>query len=191
MLEPSDLMKRVVTILENFHLRYFVTGSIASMYYGEPRLTLDVDIVVDLPLARVREFCSAFPIDEFYVSEDAARDAVRRCSQFNILHPESGLKVDIMIPDTGELDQARLQRARRVVPFSGFEAFFSSPEDVILKKLDYYREGQSEKHVRDIASMLKVNGDTLDVGYIEQWAQRLNLMAEWRVMQDRVKGGKE
>jgi hypothetical protein len=186
-LEPSELLKRVVIVLENKQLRYFVTDSIASMYYGEPRMTLDVDVVVDLPLTRVKEFCSAFAKDEYYVSEDAARDAVRRFSQFNILHGESGLKVDVIIPDAGEFNASRLRRARRVHPFPGLEASFSSAEDVILKKLDYYREGQSEKHVRDIASMLKVSGDKLDFGYIEQWVQRLDLMSEWRVMLKRVK----
>jgi hypothetical protein len=188
MLQPSDLLKRVVTTLEDFQLRYFVTGSIASIYYGEPRLTLDVDVVVDLQLACVKDFCAAFPKDEFYVSEEAARDAVRRNGQFNIVHPESGIKVDVIIPDAGEFDTGRLQRARRVIPSIGLEAFFASPEDVILKKLEYYREGQSEKHLRDIASMLKIMGDKLDIPYIERWTQRLDLSDEWRIVRERAGG---
>jgi hypothetical protein len=92
-MEPAELMVRVARVLERLGLRYAVGGSMASMRYGEPRFTNDIDIVVDLTPEKVAEFMDQFPPHEFYVSEEAARQAIRHRSQFNIIHPTSGLKV--------------------------------------------------------------------------------------------------
>ena len=91
-MEPSELLRFVVSVLERLGLRYFVTGSTATIFYGEPRFTNDIDIVVELPAERVDEFCRQFPEDDFCVSTAAADAAVERHSMFNIIHPRSGLK---------------------------------------------------------------------------------------------------
>ena len=84
--------------LERLGLRYFVTGSTATIFFGEPRFTNDIDLVVDLPEERIGELCGAFPPESFYLAEEAVRRAVRNRGQFNLIHPVSGLKVDMVIP---------------------------------------------------------------------------------------------
>jgi hypothetical protein len=185
-MEQSELLRFVTTVLRDLGLRYFVTGSTATIFYGEPRFTNDIDIVVDLPESRIQEFCNWFPLDEFYVSEPAARDAVRRKSQFNIIHPDSGLKVDIIIPESSPFNQARFSRIRRLRAGDDFEACFASPEDAILKKMEYYREGGSDKHLRDIAGVLKTSHGQIDGAYITQWAQQLGLTEIWATVQARM-----
>jgi hypothetical protein len=142
----------------------------------------------DLSLDRLAGFCREFSPDECYLSEDAARAAVRTRGMFNIIFPVDGLKVDVILPEQTEFSVVRMQRAVRLRPAPDYEASFGSPEDVILKKLDFYREGGSEKHLRDIASMIKILGDKLDVTYIELWARKLDLSDEWHVVQQRAGG---
>jgi hypothetical protein len=112
-MEQSDLLRFVVSVLERLDLPYFITGSTMTIFYGEPRFTNDIDIVVDLPAAAVQAFCGQFPEEDFYVSEQAASDAVRRCSQFNIIQPGSGLKVDVIVPTPSEFNRTRFARARQ------------------------------------------------------------------------------
>lgn len=178
-MEPSELLRRIVAILERLGLRYFVTGSMATIFFGEPRFTIDIDIVVDLPANRIAEFCSAFPAPEFYLSEETIHRAVSRHGQFNVIHPTSGLKVDVMVPADSSFNRSRFSRVKRIRPVPGFDAVFSSAEDVILKKMEAYREGGSEKHLRDIAGVLKISGEQLDRAYIADWADRMGTSEIW------------
>jgi len=120
---------------------------------------------------------------------DAARTAVQRKTQFNIIHPASGLKIDVIVGKANAFDENRFRRVRRLKPFEDTEADFASPEDVILKKMEFYREGRSDKHIRDIAGILKISGDALDREYIDIWAAKLGLREIWRLIQKRVVAG--
>lgn len=175
----SELLAFAAAVLERLRLEYFVTGSSATIFYGEPRLTNDIDIVVCLSLDRVDAFCGEFHASEFYVSLEAARSAAASGGQFNVIHPSSGLKIDFIIPTRSEFDLSRLRRSRRVSPSPGVEVMFASPEDVIVKKLDYFREGGSEKHLRDIAGVVDIMGDQLDRAYIEHWTEKMGLRQIW------------
>jgi hypothetical protein len=184
-MEPSELLERLVRELEALGLRYLVTGSTATIFYGEPRFTADIDVVVDLPTERVAELVAVFDVDEFYLDEESVRSALARRGQFNIIHPASGLKVDVVIPGGSDFDRNRFLRGRRVRPNPAYEATFASPEDVILMKLVYYRDGGSEKHLRDITGVLKISGDELDRGYLDEWAERLGVADVWRAVLER------
>jgi hypothetical protein len=191
-MELSELLHFLVSTLERLGLRYFVTGSSVTIFHGEPRFTNDIDVVVDLPEAAVADLCRQFPEDDFYVSVDAARDAVRRRSQFNIIHPRSGLKIDVIIPAETAFNRSRFSRAMRVNAGGDWEAVFSSPEDAILRKMEVYREGGSDKHLRDIAGVLKTNAVGIDRAYIERWAATLGVTDVWRTILrrlDRQDGG--
>jgi hypothetical protein len=156
-MDQDELLRRVVETLEQLELKYLVTGAIAMILYGEPRFTNDIDLVVQLPLNRLDDLVRAFPSDEFYLDPERARQAIDNKRQFNIIHPSSGLKIDIIIPAMDEFDQSRFSRAHRVRPAEDYEATFATAEDVIVRKLQFYSEGGSDKHLRDIAGVLRIS----------------------------------
>lgn len=185
-MEQNEVFTFVLRKLEELRLRYMIVGSVASISYGEPRMTLDMDVVLELSLEQIELFCSAFPKDEFYVSSRAVLDAVVHRSQFNVIHPGSGNKIDFMMTrdDAWGKQQMLGRTARRLM--GGREAFVARPEDVILSKMLYYREGGSDKHLRDITGMLKVSGDIIDHAYIEQWARDMDVLDIWRAILARL-----
>lgn len=185
-MQPDELIRRVSDTCERLGLEYFVTGSVASMYYGEPRFTRDVDVMVELPSWKVREFCDAFPAPEFYVDPLTVAKAATSGGMFNILQSGVQMKADIICFDDKPFDNSRLSRRRRVGLGAGLNTYIASAEDVILKKLEYYRMGGSDKHLRDITSIIKVGRVQLDVAYIEHWALRLGVVAEWRATAERA-----
>lgn len=178
-LDAFQLMRSVTEFFEASGIQYHVVGSMASMAMGEPRLTNDVDIVAELSSQDVAAMCVAFPAPEYYLSEQAALAAVQSCSQFNIIHLSSGVKADIFIPQSSEFSLSAKSRIRRIGSPGEFSAWFGSPEDIILNKLIYFQLGGSEKHLRDITGMIKLNDDKLDYVYIKAWAMRLGINEEW------------
>jgi len=183
-LEP--ILRRIVQRCAELRLDYFITGSVASSYFGESRLTNDVDIVIELPARHAAEFCEAFPAPDFYADPESARRASQSGGQFNIIHVTEGVKADLIMFDDTPHNRARLERAQRVTLYGDLEVRMSAPEDVILKKLEFFREGGSDKHLRDIASMLRTRVVPLDMSYLEAWTTRLGLTQEWRAVLDRV-----
>jgi len=124
---PYELLEVVVTVLERLEIPYLVTGSVASMAYGEPRFTNDIDIVAAVTEQHVAPLLATFPSDEFYLSEEGIREALVHQTQFNIIHPASGLKVDVMIRKNVPFDESRLKRGRRIYPAKSYSAAFASP----------------------------------------------------------------
>jgi hypothetical protein len=186
-MEPADLLRHACDALERLHIPYLVTGSTATVAYGEPRFTNDIDIVVDLREQQVADFCAAFPVNDFYVSPEAVATAVQAKHQFNVLHPGSGLKIDFILMTDSEFDRSRRQRGRRLSVLADRTVAFASPEDVIVKKMVYYQEGGSEKHLRDIAGVIRIQASALDTAYIEAWATKLGLTDIWQMVQQRLK----
>ena len=172
--------------IEELGLRYLVTGATATIFYGEPRFTNDIDVVVDLPGQRIGEFCRRFPPEESYLSEEAGQQAVPHKGQFSIIHPDSGLKVDVIMPEASPFNAARFARMRRVHAAENFDACFASPEDAIIKKMDYYQQGGSEKHLRDIAGVLKTSREEIDMAYITRWAAEMGLGDLWKTIQEQT-----
>jgi len=181
-----EFLQKVVEVFEHLQIQYLVTGAIASVAYGEPRLTNDIDIVAAMREEHISGLLEAFPSHDFYVSEEAMTDAIQHQGQFNIIHPSSGLKVDVIIRKDSEFDRSRFSRIRRIQPAETYQANFSSPEDVIIKKMEFYKEGGSEKHLRDITGIIKISGETLDRDYIAYWAERLGVMEIWDAIQRRL-----
>jgi len=183
---PFELLQKIVEVLENIGISYLVTGSVAAMAYGEPRLTNDIDIVAGIDEGHIRKLLTAFPSEEFYVSEEAVREAIYHHGQFNIIHPSSGLKVDIIIRQDTPFDKSRFSRVRRIYPAEPYQANFAAPEDVIIKKMEYYKEGGSGKHLRDVTGILKISGDMVDRDYISEWAEGLGLTEIWEAILRRL-----
>src|SRR5438105_4821651 len=141
-----------------------VVGSFASGAYGEPRLTQDIDIVISPTApAELNRLCAAFPPDDFYASIDAALQALHQpAGQFNVIHPTSGNKIDFMIARKDEWGREQVARRQRMRLLPDRQGYVARPEDVIIGKMLYYQEGGSEKHLRDIAGILKVSGENVD-----------------------------
>jgi hypothetical protein len=181
-MEPSSLLRYLTEILERLNIPYLVVGSMATILYGEPRFTNDIDVVVLLAPEKIRPFCESFPGPEFYCPVEMVEDSVRGRFPFNVLQPGTGLKIDVMIATDSPFDRSRMSRAVRLPAAPDLMAWFASPEDVILKKLEFYRDGGSDKHIRDILGVLKVQGDRVDRAYIADWAKQLNLTTEWELV---------
>lgn len=185
-MEQTDLLRLTVEALERLEIPYAIVGSIASGAWGESRFTQDIDILVDLATRHVAPLCGEFPDPEFYVSPVAARDAVSRCGQFNVIHPASGNKIDFMVAGPTPWEAAQLRRRKHLRLLPDQDAYIAAPEDVILSKLVYYRDGGSDKHLRDITGILKVSGQIVDRAYIRQSATQLGVSDLWRSVLDRM-----
>ncbi len=144
--------------MESLRIPYMVTGSVAMIVYGEPRLTLDVDFVVALDVADIPRFIEAFPPSEFYcpplevIRVELGRE---RRGHFNLIHHESGFKADVYLHGTDPFHAWGLAHSLRV-DIGGGQMTVAPPEYVIVRKLEYFREGGSDKHLRDILSMLPI-----------------------------------
>jgi len=182
-----DLLKKVCECFSQLNIPYFVTGSVASIAYGESRFTNDIDIVAAVKREHVADILKCFPAEDYYLSEDSIKDAIYRRFQFNIIHPASGLKVDVIIKKKSEFDDTRFSR---IMSFKMDEVGvnFSSPEDVILKKMEYYKIGGSEKHLRDIMGVIKISRELINFDYIEMWAKKLYVEEIWQAIKDRLNG---
>jgi hypothetical protein len=185
-MQQADLLRRVVEVLEEQGVVYLLVGSLASGVYGEPRLTRDIDVVIELGTLQAARLCQAFPAPEYYVSEKAAQEAVATMGQFNVIHPASGNKIDFIIARRDAWGRSQISRRRREQILPGRDGYTAAPEDVILGKLWYHQEGGSEKHLRDIAAMLQVSGDEIDTAYIDHWARQLGFTETWQALLNRV-----
>ena len=168
--------------LNSAHINYVVTGSVAASIYGEPRLTHDVDLVVEIDRNSSELIPSLFPLEEFYcpplevINVEAAR---HQRGHFNLIHHESGFKADIYLCGEDKLQHWALDNARTVQ--IGIEPLrLAPPEYVIIKKLQYYKDGGSEKHLRDIAGIRRVLCLDLNQVVLDQYINSLSLDAGWK-----------
>jgi hypothetical protein len=178
--EP-DLIALFVHPLEDAGIRYIISGSVAAMLYGEPRVTHDVDLVVFLRSEDIQKLPSIFPSSDFYlppvdlISREAARD---QRGHFNAIHRESGLKADFYLANRDEL-HAWGFRNKKGYTVGARKITLAPPEYVIVRKLEFFREGGSEKHIRDIRSMLAVSGEQIDQSALREWINRFGLQPQW------------
>lgn len=188
-MEQFQALIQLIKALEELQIRYFITGSLASMAYGEPRLTNDADVVVSLTVEDVAKLKTYFPASEYYFDENQIANAILNRTQFNIIHPRTGFKIDVIIAKSSEFDRSRFARARRLGTLYASGAVFASPEDVIIKKMEYYKMGGSEKHLRDIAGIFKIHAENIDTTYIQKWASQLDLLDIWKAIQEKITSG--
>lgn len=176
--EVVEIALRVVSALEELQISYVIGGSLASSVYGPYRATLDCDIVADLQERHVPLLVERLE-SEFYISVEVAADAVRRRSSFNLIHLRTSYKVDVFIPKQRAFDQTQLRRGKRwtLGADERRSAVFSSAEDTVLAKLEWYRLGgeTSTRQWRDVQGILRVQGDRLDRSYMRDMAVHLGV----------------
>jgi hypothetical protein len=183
-MRPVDIqtgLKIVVQIIEGHGIDYMIVGSIAGTLYGEPRLTNDMDIVLAMMPHTAASFLSGFDPKEFYLPpvEILAHEATRG-GQTNLIHHESGVKVDVMFRKSTPHGLAAFARRRRVEILRGLHAWIAAPEDVIIGNLRFYREEQSAKHLTDIRGILA--NTTTDSSYLDHWVEALDLRTTWQMI---------
>jgi hypothetical protein len=173
-----DLIGLFVEPLEAIGVSYMITGGVASVIYGDPRFTRDVDIVMELQQAEIAALGSAFVPAAFYVPPVEVLEVETSRpggGHFNIIHRETALRADVYIAGGDPLTVWAFGRRVRL-RVGGAQIWVAPIEYVILRKLEYYDQSGSDRHLRDVAMMLRISGDSVDSGSLLHWAERLELL---------------
>ena len=173
----TDFLRRLVGGLESAAVPYMLAGSTASSFHGEPRTTHDIDLVVELHGRALPGLRAAFPEDDYYYDDDAALTAVRTERQFNLIDMASGWKADLIIRKRRAFSEEEFRR-RSSVEIEGFKVWIASAEDVVVSKLEWSMKSGSERQLRDVAGVLRLQSQ-LDTKYIDTWVRVLGLEAQW------------
>jgi hypothetical protein len=181
-MNDSDIVqtvKPIIAVFDRLGISYYIGGSVASSAFGMARSTLDVDVVAQMGDAEVRPLVEGLK-DVFYVSETAVFQAVRNRTSFNVVHLETMLKVDVFVLKQREYDQQAFERRRKEyldTESQDATVFFSSPEDIILNKLEWFKTGGevSERQWGDILGVIKVQSEELNKEYLRTWATKLGV----------------
>lgn len=173
-MEQEKLLCDLGKIFEKLQIPYFITGGIATIIWGRPRFTADIDIVIQLAPQKLDQLATALlKIDkDAYLDKRVMREALRDQGEFNFIHPASGLKVDFWILKNQVFDKIRLKR-RVAKKINRQTIYFTSPEDLILSKLIWHKENGSDRQLEDVESVLKIS--KVDKKYLKKWAELLNV----------------
>jgi hypothetical protein len=182
----AGLVSLFVRPLNLLRFPYMVTGGVASVVYGEPRLTRDIDLVIALRPRDASRFAAAWSGESFYVPpveviEEESGRAER--GHFNVIHHQTAMRADVYLAGHDALNAWSFEHmvVRRI---DADEVCLAPIEAVILYKLRYYQMGKSDRHLRDIHQMLRISGDLVDRLEVERWAARLGIESEWQQAQD-------
>ncbi len=178
MLQPK-LLKSVLSLLDQHHIDYMITGSFVSSLQGEPRSTHDVDILVNITSSVIPILVEAFTPPDYYLSDTAIEEAIRHQTMFNLLDTREGDKIDFWILTDKPFDQSRFSR-KYEENILGFTMKISSPEDTILMKLHWANlSGGSEKQFTDALRVFEIQFSYLDLNYIDSWVNILQIDDQW------------
>ena len=164
-----SILQLVVERLEILKIPYVVTGGLAVSYWGFPRSTHDIDIIIEIDSSKTEEMLKFFKKD-FYINKEGIEGMLERDISFNIIHNESGIKIDFW--PLGKEDKHKIMEFKRARKENVFGKTISmiAPEDLIIVKLQWFRESNSSRHLEDIKSILKIS--EVDLKYIKNWAER-------------------
>jgi len=170
--DQFTILKLVTARLETAGIAYMLTGSIASGHYAQPRMTRDIDLVVEVQLRDAERLAALFR-DEFECDVDAIRTAIGRQSVFNLIHTEAIVKVDFLVRKNTPYRQEEFAR-RRAAVIDGHPVWIVSPEDLILSKLFWAKDTRSELQLRDVRQLIAAQ-PTVDWPYLNRWAPQLGV----------------
>ncbi len=175
--EELEVLKSVTQSLNNAEIAYMITGSIAMNYYAFPRMTRDIDIVLEIQRKDIATIVSLFN-KNFYVDQDSIEQAVNNHGIFNIIHNEYIIKIDFIVKKPDEFRQIEFQRRRQIV-IDKLSMWIVSPEDLILSKLWWAKDSLSEMQMSDIKNLFD-SSDYIDKMYIEKWVEEMDLRYIYR-----------
>ena len=173
-----DLLRRITAALEQAEIPFMLAGSFAAMFYSEPRATQDIDIVIAPTPDQLTMLVSLLPPGQYYADLDAATEALKQQSMFNVIDLATGWKVDFIMCKRRGFDEEAFRR-RIPVAFEGIALFIESVEDTILSKLEWAKLACSARQIEHVAGILKVRRDSLDRAYLDKWIGELGLGKEW------------
>ena len=177
-MNATAALKRIAAILDAAHIPYMLVGSYASSHYGALRSTKDIDLVIAATPTQLRNLIDLLPASEYYRDLQMAMDAYRERSMFNVLDMVTGFKTDLIFVKSGDFDQEAFRR-RTLKTIGGSPVSVSTPEDVVIAKLEWARQGQSLRQIEDVAGVIKAEWEDLDKTYLENWVKQLGLMSQW------------
>jgi hypothetical protein len=177
-MKPGDFMKRIVESLVSAEVPHMLTGSFASAFHGKPRATQDLDIVISPTREGLAKLLKTFSPEHFYVDPEAAQEALDRKGQFNVIDPKSGWKADFIILKGRPFSQKEFER-RTQADVLGVSVHIVTPEDLILAKLEWAAESESQRQIEDAAGILRAKSEKLDGKYLQHWVRELSLEPEW------------
>lgn len=169
-----DIVRDVSAKLDSASIGYMLTGSMAMNYYAQPRMTRDIDVVVELRAADAVRVVGLFSPD-YYVSREAVDSSIAHSSMFNLIHNESVIKVDCIVRKQSEYRLTEFNRRQRI-KIDNFETWIVSKEDLILSKLFWAKDSHSELQLRDVENLISTGCDR---NYIERWTQELGVANLW------------
>jgi Nucleotidyltransferase of unknown function (DUF6036) len=173
-------LREIVERLDRLGIPYMLVGSMAALAHGRVRTTQDFDLVIDVDESRLRTLVKAFPEERFYVSEEAATDALRLQSLFNVIDMETGWKIDLIPRKRRPFSLEEFSRRQRL-SLLGLDVAVASVEDTIISKLEWAKlGGSSARQLEDVRELRGIAGDRLDLAYIERWVRELGLESEWQ-----------
>jgi hypothetical protein len=178
--DPGEIARILHSVFESLNIPYYITGGVCAIAYGDPRTTRDLDLVVDCKPSEIMPMVAQFESEGFYCPPGAVEDIQSGKGRvLSITHMQLVLNADVVLNANTDFDRSKMKRRRlEAIGLDESERFWlASPEDVILAKLLWGRQSQSEKQWRDVLGVLKVQGDSLDFDYLTQWAARLDLTA--------------
>ena len=170
----EDALKLLLSKLDECGIPYMITGSFASNIHGLPRATQDADVVIEVEQRTLERFLESLG-PAFYRSAEAAMDALAREQMFNVVHLETGFKVDLIIRKSRPFSRMEFSR-RQPAFYLGANRWFTTAEDTILAKLEWSRMAGSERQFNDALNVAKLQRDNLDRVYLEKWARELNIL---------------
>ncbi len=171
------IFREVIKRLNSRRVPYMVSGSVAMNFYTVPRMTRDIDIVIEI--TDVDSFYNAFK-NEYYIDKRTVGNAVRDRSMFNIIHLKEAMKIDFIVKKDSEYRKTEFER-RKQVDIDGSKVFIVSIEDLIISKLVWSRQSRSDFQIKDIKNLLK---EKIDLEYIEQWVGKLGIDGFYREISD-------
>ena len=172
MSEELEVLKIVTGRLDKANIPYMVSGSMAANYYTVPRMTRDIDIVIELEQTDIDKFVGFFQ-DDFYIDGEIVKREVLRRGMFNLLQNQYVVKVDFIIKKSSEYQQAAFARRRQVI-IQGSPMWFISAEDLVISKLLWAKDSRSEMQLQDVRNLMETV-DNLDLKYIKNWVLELDL----------------
>lgn len=177
-MNAPEVLERITTALDRAGIAYMLSGSFASAYYGTPRSTQDIDLVIAATPQQLRVFIQSLPSDRYYADLEAALEAHKRQSLFNVIDIRTGWKIALILRKSRAFSQEEFSR-RQLVEFKDAAFFVASAEDVVIAKLEWSKLAKSQRQIEDVAAILRVRGELLDRPYLEKWIQELGLTREW------------